>query len=231
MSWLSKATGIHIGGGWGVSKAINRGYDFATSAGKRLATQYGAFSVNFGTLGLVRPKWSGTATASKAGRYTGYAAAAVAGGYGAASLFSTPAVGVVEAGTALAPETALASGLELEAAAGSGMGVWVEPVATGAGTGLSSVFSSIGAGLKTGVEALGIKGLFAAALQSGGERFSSFADREINNLVSGESGSSGGVGPALAGEQSRFAILPIVAIGVVILGLFYFIGRKKIGGP
>ncbi len=26
MSWLSKATGIHIGGGWGISKALDRGW-------------------------------------------------------------------------------------------------------------------------------------------------------------------------------------------------------------
>ncbi len=167
MSWLSKATGIHIGGSWGISKDINRGYDAVTTFGGKAGRDFYHSLSQFGEgiIGLVEspaahfskgteygPGWSkswsmlsesaptvaGTAIVAAYGidYFTSPSAppaysppsyvvspAEAAGNEGIAAQF-----GMNTIGASVIPEPVLpATGLEIEAASGTGMGTWEVP--------------------------------------------------------------------------------------------------------
>jgi len=102
---------------------------FAYKAGKNIT----AFQLSLYSLGTIQPKWSGTKTASTFGKYTGFAAAAVGGGYalgpylptffgGApvaapAAVFETSEAGLFALETGALPATSEAGLFALEAGA------------------------------------------------------------------------------------------------------------------
>ncbi len=252
MSWLSKATGIHLGSDVKkVGDKISEGISGGGRAVAKLAKGSADFSVNLATLGLVDPKWSGTETFGQAGKYGGYAMAAVAGGYGVSTMF--------------APVTAAPlTGLELEAASGTGMGLWAEPVfaasdigitavpssiATGleleaaAGSAVawsepgitSGIFSSIGSGLKSVASSLGLIGLsksiMGGAVEAGESQISSYIERETSSMFGG-SGSgtatesdSGGTG--ILGGMVSGSTLPYILIALTLLGAFILTRKRR----
>ncbi|MDA8122583.1 MAG: hypothetical protein M0Z38_08475 [Deltaproteobacteria bacterium] len=198
-------------------------------AGGRVAKQYGAFALSFGTVGLVKPKWSGTKTASKVGQVAGIAAVAVAGGYALGPYlptffapaaaptgmtaaessaltadFATVGAGELAAPAALTAAEAAApaalSGLQLEAAAGSMVPeVSTFALPTAAAAGSSSLLPAAVTG---------------AAAAAGSKLFSKAVDTVISPLFSSpaprpEGGGGGGGGSAGGYPFQDVAISPV----------------------
>ena len=99
------AHGVGLSGG-GVTRKISRQVtrssrdvgSFAFRAGKNIT----AFQASAATLGLYKPKWSGTATAATAGQAAAITAVVVGGGYAVAPYFTAPAAVTPAAGVPLA---------------------------------------------------------------------------------------------------------------------------------
>jgi hypothetical protein len=225
--------------GWSIKYPFGKGFS-KTFVGKavgkvpgvidRVARNVAAFQIETVTLGMVPLKWGGTKTAQKAGQAVGITAAVVAGGMYAGSLWATPVSAVGSVGT-VAGET----GMELEAAAGSGV-FWAEPteaailspaIATGTGSTSKGLFSSIGDGLKY-VGTKVASGLFGGLLGEGQKAIDSLISKETASMFGGSGGSGGGAGgPGASAEPSGgFSILPIALIGITLIGAF-ILTRKK----
>lgn len=245
MSWLSKITGIHLPGSGkktlegGIMGGIVSGLE---STGKILTFQH-----------TTRKDWL----------KTGALVATAAGGYYAYGALSAP--------SALAPTSAIsvvepfaATGVELEAASGAGMGLWAEPVFAASDVGIvtavpssiatgmeletaagsmvawaepgvsSGIFSTIGSGLKTTAETLGLAGLLKASIGgvSGATKngLSALIERETSSVFGGSSGAGGAGGTAGesgAGISGGLSMLPVFLIVLTLLGAFVMTRKTR----
>jgi hypothetical protein len=145
--------------------------------------------------------------------------------------------GVAGAGGAVAGGTeSLFVGSDLAAydaalAAGASEGVGVaatgSTIATGAevATG-GGIFSSIGSGLKTTSEALGVSSLLKSAITSGGKSISNIIDREVSSMFGGASGTPGQPGQT-GTSGGGMSFLPFILIGITLLGAFILTRKKR----
>ena len=197
------------------------GGDVGSFAWKGLK-QYGSFALNFWTLGAANKftsvsKWSGTKRAGKWGTATGISAAAVATVFAGSALL-TPAA------TVSTSEELSMAGLEaLEAGSGPAIATGVEAGAS-AGTG-----SSILSGIKSVSSSLA-SGIFSAVLSSGQKAVNSVIDREVSSVFGGGPGAPGTPGGSGSGEGGGIlssSMLPIILIGITILGFFILTRKRK----
>ena len=188
-------------------------YDYPASYMSDLYARYGS--------------WQPDESISTGGKIIMGGALAVIGGALLSPLFvSAPAI-----------ETVGATGLELEAVSGTGMGLWVEPsigvseIASGASAGATGLEVAAGSGVQWAEPASGgftgngiFKDIGASALGTGKSLVNSLVAKEVSSLFSG---SKGVKSVAVVGNKSSFPWLWIVLIGFTLIGAFILTRKRR----
>jgi hypothetical protein len=234
--------------------AIGRSGSDVAHFGYRVVKNAGAYEVSMVTLGLVKPKWSGTETASKIGQAVGITAAVVGTGYALGPYlptFYTPAaLGTSEAGLSVLEAASLSAAPAVGEQAGAIAALSAIPGEVAAPAALSGLQLEAAAGSMTVTEGFSLPSALAgsSSLLTGAtagvasatvsKLLTKAVDSVINPLFAppgGSTGGGGGGGPAggspftdpLGARGGNSSNLYLVAAA---LGTLLFVAYKKSRG-